>query len=446
MTETETVTLLYTLYLVTQALAHEAKLMNISEKSLAVVQPSAETDIAVANYRGPSSFGFSLGDEHFAISEAVLDEARSKAHGNWAIINQQEFDRDHGDYISGSDGESDDEEADGSDNDDCGTGCNCNFGFGGQQHSQLTEVLRLAKLKRKLEGWVPDHVLVVATNEDTLDAVMESDADNPCYLLGRVQFRPFDLTAISMGLTQEKGEILAKMQVTEAGLPLVLSFAQVLRDMALNSPDGIVKVISYRGKSFATLHVTSLDCVEACLARLSATKKQHRPDADTDSDSEERKAINKRLGLMKKLAAAKPNPAVKKQVAQKKGGGGSGRKVAAGPRHKKGPAASDPLPTEEASGSSSKAAQQDAQLAEAWEQSYEADALSARATSSGSKGAAPVVPEKQNVVVEAAPDNKPYKEASGHCFIRIGGEKPRHIGISPWFDSTFQFYFCKVYD
>ena len=428
MTETETVTL----YLVTQALTHEAKLMNISEKSLAVVQPSAETDIAVANYRGPSSFGFSLGDEHFAISEAVLDEARSSAHGNWATINQQEFDRDHGDYISGSDGESDDEEADGSDNDDCGSGCNCNFGIGGQQHSQLTEVLRLAKLKRKLEGWVPDHVLVVATNEDTLDAVMESDADNPCYLLGRVQFRPFDLTAISMSLTQEKGEILAKMQVTEAGLPLVLSFAQVLRDMALNSPDGIVKVISYRGKSFATLHVTSLGCVEDCLARLSATKKQHRPDADTDSDSEERKAINKRLGLMKKLTTAKP-----KQVAQKKGGGGSGRKVAAGPRHKKGPAASDPLPKEEASGSSSKAAHQDAQLAEEWEQSYEADALSARATSSGSKGGAPAVPEEQNVVVEAAPDNKPYKEASGHCFIRIGGEKPRHIGDFSIFNSIF---------
>ena len=421
----------------TQALANEAKLMNISDKSLAVAQPSADADLVVANgdaggNRGLSSFGFSLADSHFAISEKNLDEARSSTDGNWTTINQQQFDRDHGDYISASDQESDDDSDDGSEFDACESGCNCGFGLGGHQHNQLTDVLRLAKMKRKLQGWVPDHILIVATTEETLDNVVESEYSSPCYFLGRVQFRPFDFTAISMDLMQEEGEILAKMQIAPTGLPLVLSFAQVLRDMALNSLDGTVKVLSYQGKSFATLHVTSMDSVEDCLARLSATKKKQHPDADTESDSEERKAMNKRLGLMKKLTTAKPKPAagVKKQAAQKRGGGRSDRKTTAGPRDKKGPAMSEPSPRGEASGSSSKAAQQDVQLAEAWERSFEADALSSRATSSGSRPDAPNASEERNAQAEAVPDNKPYKEASGHCFIRIQ-EKPRHLGISP---------------
>lgn len=359
-----------------------------------------------------------LGDSNFAIAEKLLNDERQQP--NWTVRNQANFAAEHGEIIEGAAEELDSED-DGGDSDGIEPKCSCNQCPENKQYEEVKEILRFAKLQRKLLGFVPDHILLLASNEKNL-----KDLDGAvCYLLGRVQFRPYDCTAISM-LVHAGDEVVAKMQ-SDSGRGRFFTFSGMLKDMASRAPDCPVWVARYRSLSFAGLHLVSLDSVDHCLATLKSKKRlQPGVDSDTDSDSDEKKEISNRLALLRKLT--KPAGAAKKTATKPKRD--SERKRGTKKRQPESQA-----PIEQAS-SSSEAARQEQEIEQVWAIAYEADAVSnptaSRKASSSSKtdGAVGSVASEERPAAEATMPPKPFKNDKGYCFVLNDSQHQVHLGSS----------------
>ena len=174
---------------------------------------------------------FSIADDRYAIGEAIVDEARNQCPG-WLQTKHEEFERLHGNMqcnqSSDADGDSlefNGEEEDGKmcPSDLCARDAERMDNFTDWQ-TDLQQVLRVARNWRNVRGFVPDHPLIaVVSNEMT--SLNDLESGQSCFLMARVQFRPYIGTLVKMCLTsrsvESSDEILwsARMELTAAGLP-----------------------------------------------------------------------------------------------------------------------------------------------------------------------------------------------------------------------------------
>lgn len=350
-----------------------------------------------------------LADEHYAISQACLDEARKAP--NWLSTSQAEFERQHGQTIEGGDSDMESGEEEESENEGDGESerswCQCQVDPDEPVYLQIKEFLRLGKLKRKLHGYQPDHLMIVAAACSQLDLVREHDL---CFVFGRMQFRPFDVTAVKMSLRWEQGNLIARMQSDEAdaSLPAVFSFGTLMHQIKCMEKGARMWLANYRGKTLGNLHIDSLQSVEDAMAAANPGKKHV---SDSESGTEERKEFKKRLALMRQLKKSTEPSGKTDAVKHKK------KRMQ---DHQKRTERKKPLAPVS---SGSKAVDQDMLLETSWQEAFESDALVAQpSTSSSSKK------EKADQKPVAEVDRRPYKEESGHCFVKEASGKARHLG------------------
>lgn len=246
-----------------------------------------------------------LADEHYAISEEFLEAERAKSSG-WMRAGHLKFEQEHG--VVGQDPGLD-ESSDESDDDCCSIDL-CRKQASELEHyqfwfDQFISVLRLARLTRKAKGYVADHPLLVMLNSQ-LPCNMECLLPGMvCFLLPKVQFRPYDATVLKMTISVEEETYLAKMHRGAHGLPDLCSLPQLLKEFCAEfKPSHYhLGMLGYEGKSFGTLHIHSVETMEQVAGRVCQSHNVETL-SESDDDGEADKAMKKRADLLKKVFQA----------------------------------------------------------------------------------------------------------------------------------------------
>eukprot|EP00435_Cladocopium_sp_Y103_P073095 s728_g42.t1 len=398
-----------------QAKAEEAKVQNAlalaAHSDCAIAEANVENAVVPAANQPeemqPASINaldFSmLSDEHYAISEKALDQARSSAPpgSNWVKTQAGEFEASHGSIIepSASDDESDIEEEpilypmEASEYEPMYTRCK----------ELLDSVLRFVKGKRREKGHF-HHPLVLLFE----GAEVSEGAIRGAYLLARVQLRPFDTTGVKMEVASEVGleEWVARMQ-SDANLPIAAPFSKIVIHMC-TIPSLHVYMADYTGKAFGKLYLNKITSLAECLAAPAAQRL-----ALEDEMREEEKELTKRLNMLKRTKdESKPSRQRKKTTAPRK-------------QNRKGhPALEDE--SEEDPEEPGISGQETKQLEKAWQEAFQSEAVSSHKSASDASGSSssPAAPP-----AERPQFNIPYCNDKGYCFVDVDGNgKPIHLG------------------
>lgn len=156
-----------------------------------------------------------LADQHYAVSESSLDEARAAEQGNWVNVNSAAFKQKHSEIVEHEGPE------DGGEDEAAGRYCESSIwpGLCARQlyemegYDRLMEdarnVLRWARLQRREKGFGHFHVLLLLVDtqggddEDPYDRILEM------HLLTRLSFKPLDATAVPLERTgRNTGRVL----------------------------------------------------------------------------------------------------------------------------------------------------------------------------------------------------------------------------------------------
>jgi len=276
-------------------------------------------------------------DEHFAISEATLDQVRSQCDGNWIDQNHREFRETHGQFVEYTDQTASFQEHEETEEEDkC---CQTSFGPGickeqvaGELRtkydtlfSEVVDILRTARDVRRHDGYVAQHPLMLICSQDH-DAVGEGRFTIVyVFLLTRMSFNPFDSTLLQFSMASESEAVMA----TDNGRA-VLHRLQVLLFNIAQTPDVYcVKTGSYKAISLNSIKLDVASLMRPCVATRVPVQDEGVSDG---SEGEERLGLSvntTRQAMMRALQGSKVNKPVKKNNG--KGNGNGNRKNNTGP-------------------------------------------------------------------------------------------------------------------
>ena len=258
----------------------------------------------------------SLCDEHFAISEATLDQARSACEGNWIEVGNTEFRSAYGEFVEYTDETAffDHEEPELQ----C---CQDSFGPGlcknqfvpvvktrfDSLFADVVDILRAARDVRRRDGYVAHHPLLLFCLSDGDDDISIAS----CFLMARVSFNPFDATLLEFNMTGENRAVLA----TADDCVQLHRLSVLLFGLAQNNERYTVKTGPYKALSLSEIELDG-----SVLSPSIAGREAVMPVEDAESEDEGIKGVTlsrTRSAMMKALQGRKANQPVKKAVAKK---------------------------------------------------------------------------------------------------------------------------------
>ena len=254
-----------------------------------------------------------IADMNYAIGEKVLDEERDKVKG-WLKTSSAEFERRHG-QVSKDILEDEEEATDNGKFDEvCPAFCccqairsTCSYGV---WMERFLLVLRIARYIRKDKGFSPDHPLIAVRRcgQASLDSLKPGDE---CWLLARIQFRPYDACILKMTLESEEETSVAMMRPTDVGMPDIVSLQHVLKELCyqFKPEEHILSVLTYSSEKFGLLKILRIENLEEAVERHSAATAQI---LDSE-DEEDKKSLKRRADLFKKALNASKEPEPKQK-------------------------------------------------------------------------------------------------------------------------------------
>lgn len=311
----------------------EAVALNQQQQAVVPITPS---DLEVVNHEDaspesccPDLVQELLSDEHFAVPEHVVDNARStfnREHPgtNWLDNCHEQFRREHG-QVQGVENIADDlvveDDDDQEEEDDiCEFGCcqnelmSSNLGVArkcNNIHQQIRNLLRHSRDLRKKHGFQPDHILLLCFFDT------EAEAEFDILLLTRIMFRPFDCTAVELEQDPDDAS-RASFKLNEHGLLNFLSLQKMIHKYAQMAGDVVMKTTSYQATSLLSLqmdlqgiHVLDGLPVEDAGGNI----------GDSDSSDSDDDELRKRLDLLRRASGkqkARTKPKAKNQRQQRK--------------------------------------------------------------------------------------------------------------------------------
>ena len=253
-----------------------------------------------------------LADEHYAISESVLERERSQSP-NWMQQQHSLFEAEHGRVL-----ELDDHESDAEDDVEGEPLCQCPTDLCARDAERLdeyqtwadqcTDVLRAFRNARKSKGFLPDHPLITVCETSDINQLQRGGGDI-VYLFAKLGFSPFDATIVKLKLERPSTDSphvwVAKMHATHEGLPDIISLDLFLKQCCetRDAEAQKVHILQYCGRRFGELDILSIESVGQVLQRNTPTR------VVNELDEEQQRAKNRSDLLKKVLDAGKDKPA-----------------------------------------------------------------------------------------------------------------------------------------
>ena len=270
---------------------------------------------------GPQPVWSTIGDEHFAISESTVDNARANCNGNWVELGHQQFRQNYGQFVECSEDtaalflnqseEDEDEDA------KC---CQSSFGPGlcrkrlvsplleayNALFDSVVDLLRSARDVRRTQGYVAHHPLLLLFDGDS-DSILRP------FVLARVSFNPFDATLLEFQM--KPGSDTTAELVTEQGQAKMHRLPTVLFEIAQTVQRPVLKTSSYMAISLNEIQIddSKLQCIADYI-------NQHSSGASDEEgeDNQQTGALSLRSTKQAMMRALQGSKAVKKTVTKQK--------------------------------------------------------------------------------------------------------------------------------
>ena len=367
-----------------------------------------------------------LGDEHFAIAEATLDEARSQCEGNWIEQGHQEFRERYGQFVEYSECSAMFAEQAGADQEEQDDKC-CQMSLGPNlckrlfvspvkekydaYFGEVVEILRGARDVRRRDGYVANHPLLLFCADD--DEPAPGLSIRHIYLLARVSFNPFDATLLECTMMAESRATLAAAN----GFASLHRLPVALFRVAEMVEKYIVKTGSYKAVSLREIELDS-----SSLRSCSGEPVEDGSDnGEAEGETGILRANQTRLAMQKALQGSKANKQVKKIAVKKQRANKSSSKK------KKG---TEPI----AADTADRSALVDDEIFQEW-----GSALQERLgpVASGSTAESPATSSSSSSKPAAASPcpipvqsfTCPWRDKNGHCWVyKAETSKPYHLG------------------
>ncbi len=316
-----------------QAKKRQAVLANKRAKASVVQVPDPEdnndnavlnANAALAEFRCcPDLAAEYLSDPHFAVSEELVDEARTKhsqsgAKGSWLEMGYQAFKQQHG-HMQGTSGDTvqlpmQDEEGEDEEGEEEHL---CEYGLCQAKQSrqyaqnchrlfeQVKNLLRQCRDSRKKNGFMPNHIVLLWCRDEVIIDVA---------LLIRVMFRPFDGTAILLERCPNDSAI-AKVKVKDDGMLEFFSLPRLLGKYAEHD-DVVLKSAPYKTESLLEIRLD----IEAVQSFDQLIPVQSGGNASSDEESSDGETeLKARLNLLRRAAGGNQKQRGRGRGVQKKG-------------------------------------------------------------------------------------------------------------------------------
>ena len=379
-----------------------------------------------------------LADQHYAISEQLVEQSRREHHGNWVEDKQANFASLHGDLIEceKDDMWSDDDNIDDEDNEKCCHGvcvkqiCRNQQRFD-EMKNQCLALLRMLRAARREKGYLPDHGLLLVLRTGSHDLLQ-------AHLMGNVSFSPFDFTGVHMQPAEHPGvdgTLKAEIVVVD-GTAVIQTMTTILHALA-SQTNICLGTAKYKATGLGCLQI--LTDTQQTLAQLQAgvhgvggmARRGGAEVLTSDEDDE----FGRRHGLLKRaLGLTQPK---QKAKAKGKSKSSAAKKRAAAPARGRPSANQQPSRTARAIAADEHA---DNEIADQWASAVEAELgivlpslppeQSEPASSSRSAPAPPACTGAGSDPMHL-PQHVPWKDADGHVFVmmqRDGELRKKHLG------------------
>lgn len=235
-----------------------------------------------------------IADEHYAVSEAVIENAREQHSGNWLNDASQEFTSAHGQIVEGTDVDDPNDEYERECQSFLTPGlCRKDFEQLPDRFYELSQqfknVLRHFRDMRRSRGYVPDHALILWCDPLRAESIQD------VILLTRMSFSPFDATAVQMQMT---GPSTASIVLSEFPGPEFIPLPRVLLKMASTTLE--MRVAKYKAISLGQVCISLSELQTAdALSQQDKHRESDSEDSSSDEDVDTRTAILKAALHMK---------------------------------------------------------------------------------------------------------------------------------------------------
>lgn len=203
----------------------------------------------------PCLGSFDAEDEHYAVSEHLIEHEREASEGNWLNDCSADFSRCHGTIVEGPCATAEEEDSVDTGPKECqlflAPGiCRKDLRSLPERFRQLGEhmknLLRWSRGIRRSQGYVVHHILVLWCEHDDSNNLSIKDV----MLLTRVSYSPFDATALQFVMTGEK---TAKISVDASSCPKFIPLASLLVEMSRKTWE--LKTATYQALSLSEIQI-----------------------------------------------------------------------------------------------------------------------------------------------------------------------------------------------
>ena len=395
-------------------------------------------------------------DKYYAISEAILDEERSKVPG-WMSQNARDFANEHGNVAEIEEVDHCDsaEETAKCEEEICPDGACCETVRELPDYPVWNDcikaVLRISRAVRKKQGYVPQHPLVALRPRNMIPL----HVGDTILLLAKVQYRPYDCTMVTLTIEPEN-PCVASMVPRQDGLPDVVTMHTMLRDISAkcDPKDFSFQVLTYTGRRFGKIEVLTVETLEEAANKSMQSGEVVALDSE---EEEEQKQLKQRADMLRhalNAATSKPKAKAKTKASSKDVAKHSLKQNRKGSKAKAKPKPDLPavldeveeVEEEEDPEEPGVSGQMHDQIETAWKEAWEEELPKEPQASSGSSAsaAAAATDGKDATVAPENESTKPWKDDKGNVFLPKDGKRfAVHLGpgLRPGYDfviSNFQ--------
>lgn len=313
-----------------------------------IVDPREEDNVLPEDQMVEFNESLSMfGDEHFAISEKLLEQKRKECHGNWLDQAHKQFKDKYSAFVNYKTSlDLNDTEFDG-----C---CQSLYGpgFCKQQltpviadeyqrlFADVVSVLRIARETRRRDGHVPHHIPLLFFERDVGANV---DCLRSVYLLTRVSFSPFDGTALQFTTANEEGR--AEICFSEDGTMLLIELKPLLLEIARGDAVLDVKTASYSAVSLREIELGPACAPSDVDVKRSTGENGSDSGSENDDNYTSCMTTRKRLAMLRKAVNGTGTTGSKRKTAPSHQGEKPTKKKAPAPAKSKGATATGVNPT-----------------------------------------------------------------------------------------------------
>ena len=291
-----------------QVLQAEARALNRQERSRALVTASNTDDAELAQIssahpgRPCDDFDLAgLADQHFAIAEKRVDEARSSFPGNWVLEKHKKFCSEYGSITVTATAEAQESDSEPSETScqvlypPCGICCKQLPGNYGNLRAECNALLRKLRSIRREQGYTPAHGLLLV-----MDVACEEVLE--MHLLSRVSFSPFDFTAVEQQPASSRLPTQAEARLSN-NQAIFRTMPQLLCKLT-SLPQFVLCTAEYRALS---LNAIKVDGALQRLSELRIARPVVNTAEDSDTDHEE-VLFGQMRGILKRAISARSAP------------------------------------------------------------------------------------------------------------------------------------------